>query len=467
MFTNKSGNINEARQARASLTTQIEAIVMTAGDENRGLTDFDQKQLVSLRSEASMLDSTIRTMENDPNRSLARIVRDNPHALLGAGGAAPGAGFAGLDPTSPLAEAGARNPEYAQALHSFILSGGKAHGAELLAGADGNGGYVLPGSGAYTRQRGANGSFLKTVAATYEGSLGSSNGAGGYAISVPTSDLIVPLALPDLGIFDAAQVIPTSNDLKVPQQASFGTSALKTESTGTVATFGGTDPALSQITLASFMAGALRVASWELLQDVPTFQSFIVDDLIKGQRILEGSLLATGTGVNQPQGVFGNVGTGTGSPYALTGAVTDGMVILESLFDVVSTLKAMYQPNASWIMSRTTALAIRKAQLQTNAFYQICTEDADGTLRILGRPVYFDQNAPSLPSSTNAGVQSILFGDFKTGYIIGVRGGAGINVKILDQPYAASGQLGLLAYRRLDGRVRRSEAIQGVTFSHS
>jgi hypothetical protein len=103
----------------------------------------------------------------------------------------------GLIRPSPLAEAGARNPEYAQALHSFILSGGKAHGAELLAGADGNGGYVLPGSGAYTRQRGANGSFLKTVAATYEGSLGSSNGAGGYAISVPTSDLIVPLALPD------------------------------------------------------------------------------------------------------------------------------------------------------------------------------------------------------------------------------------------------------------------------------
>jgi hypothetical protein len=330
MFTNTSGNIYEAKQSRASITTRIEDIVMAAGEEGRALSDRDQKDLVSLRSEASMLDSKIRTMENDPNRSLARIVRDNPHALVGMGGA-PGAGFAGLDPISPLAEAGARNPEYAQALHSFILSGGKAHGSELLAGADGNGGYVLPGSGAYTRQRGANGSFLKTVAATYEGSLGSSNGAGGYAISVPTSDLIVPLALPDLGIFDAAQVIPTSNDLKVPQQASFGTSALKTKSTGTVATFGGTDPALSQITLASFMAGALRVASWELLQDVPTFQSFIVDDLIKGQRILEGSLLATGTGVNQPQGVFGNVGTGTGSPYALTGAVTDGMVILESL----------------------------------------------------------------------------------------------------------------------------------------
>jgi HK97 family phage major capsid protein len=51
--------------------------------------------------------------------------------------------------------------------------------------------------------------------------------------------------------------------------------------------------------------------------------------------------------------------------------------------------------------------------------------------------------------------------------LIGVRGGAGINVKILDQPYAANGQLGILAYRRIDSRVRRSEAIQAIKFSHS
>jgi HK97 family phage major capsid protein len=85
----------------------------------------------------------------------------------------------------------------------------------------------------------------------------------------------------------------------------------------------------------------------------------------------------------------------------------------------------------------------------------------------LGRPVFYDVNAPALPSATNAGVIPILFGDFKQGYIIGVRGGAGINVKVLDQPWAAQGQLGLLAYRRLDARVRVSEAIQAIKISHS
>lgn len=355
--------------------------------------------------------------------------------------------------------------EYTDALHAFIKSGGKAHTSELLqSGSDGAGGYFLPGSDRYTRQRRANGSY----AALYEGTEGGSDAAGGYSISIPTVDQIVPLGMPDLGIFDASMVIPTATDIKIPVQAAFGESAVKAESTGTLATFGGSDPTLSQVALTSFMVGALRLLSWELVQDAPTFQGFAVRDLINGQRILEGSLLATGTGSGQPLGVFGNTGTGTGSAYELTGtAATDNQLLLSSLFDVVATLKGIYQPNASWIMSRATGLAIRRAQMASNLYFQVVTNDPDGTERILGRPVYYDVNAPALPTATNAGVIPILFGNFKEGYVIGVRGGAGINVKVLDQPFAADGQLGILAYRRLDGRIRRSEAIQAVTFSHS
>jgi HK97 family phage major capsid protein len=225
---------------------------------------------------------------------------------------------------------------------------------------------------------------------------------------------------------------------------------------------------LGQIALTAFMAGALRMASFELLQDVRTFQSFLVEDLIRGQRILEGSLLATGTGSGQPLGVFGNTGTGTGSAYELTGtASSDGLLLLQSLFDVTATLKAQYQPGAVWIMSRATGLAIRRAQMQSNLYIPVATTDPDGTERILGKPVFYDVNAPALPTATSAGVVPILYGDFKQGYIVGVRGGAGISVKILDQPWASQGQLGILAYRRLDGRVRRSEAIQQIEISHS
>jgi HK97 family phage major capsid protein len=64
-----------------------------------------------------------------------------------------------------------------------------------------------------------------------------------------------------------------------------------------------------------------------------------------------------------------------------------------------------------------------------------------------------------------AGATPILFGDFKVGYVVGDRGGSGINVKVLDQPKATEGLIVLLCYRRVDGRVRRSEAIQAITLA--
>lgn len=444
-----SFKLHELKQQHKAALDKAESVITTAENAGRSsLTLAENDNMNAALAEATNLSEQIKRIE--ANNTLR----------LGPDGSVVGGD---TEKVNPLRLAQTRNPEYGRALHSFLATGGKAHGPELTIGADAAGGYFVPGSDAYTRQRFANGKF----ATSYEGTMGGSDSAGGYAISVPTAAQIVPLALPDMGVFDASTVITTTTDVKIPQQASFGTSAIKAESTGTLATFGGSDPTLGQITLTAFMAGALRWASWELLQDAEVFQQFIVDDLLKGQRILEGQLLATGTGSTQPLGVFGNTGTGTGSPYELVDSSADGQTLLNALFDVTSTLKGSYQANASWIMSRATGLAIRRAQMQANLFVPVSTIDADGTERILGKPVFYDVNAPALPTATSAGVLPILYGDFKQGYIIGVRGGAGVNVKILDQPQAAQGLLGILVYRRIDARVRRSEAIQSITVSHS
>jgi HK97 family phage major capsid protein len=455
-------NLLELKQNWGAMEARKRALLATAEGEGRHLSETERLEYTTLFTQASDLEQRVRNRES---QSTIRSVFPSGKPGMGFDGAP--SGF--MASYSPALSAGTRLPEYAGALHSFILSGGKTASADLAVGADGQGGFVIPGSESFTRQRGPNGSYTgpRANAAMYEGTQGSSTTAGGDAVNVPTIQLITPLGLPDLGIFDASMVIPTATDVKIPSQASFGTSALKAESTGTIATFGGQDPSLGQTLVSAFMVGAARIVSWELMQDVPMWQQFVIDDLLNGQRILEGQLLATGTGTNQPLGVFGNTGTGTGTAYELTGAATDGLVLLNSLFDVTSTLKARYQPNASWVMSRATGLAIKKAQMQTNLFAPVATTDADGTERILGRPVFYDANAPSLPTATSAGVTPILFGDFRQGNIIGVRGGAGINIKILDQPLALQGQVAVLAYRRLDSRIRQAEAIQGIKISHS
>ncbi|HEV2134686.1 MAG TPA: phage major capsid protein [Terracidiphilus sp.] len=454
--------LQEIKQAQKAELTAAEGVIATAEQARRGMTaDEDEKytkhmdkykELTALARNRESLNTVHKFFGKDGTPFTATVNAES--------------GFSQFE--APIKGAFAASPENSGALLSYLRSGGKTISADLEAGADGIGGFRLPGADAFTRQRLANGSMRGMQASQYEGTDGAGN-AGAF-INIPTVQQVVPLAMPDLGIFDAAMVIPTSTDLKIPRQTAFGTSTLKAESTGTIATFGGNDATNEQFELRSWMAGALRLCSWELLQDVPVFQSFIAEDLIRSQRILEGQLFATGSGSgsSQPQGVFGNVGTGTGTAYQLTGtAATDAVTLINSLYDVVASLKAAYQPNASWVMARATALAIRKAQSQANLFNPVVTVDPDGTTRILGRPVFFDTNAPALPSATNAGVYPILYGDFNAGYLIGIRGGSGINIKLLDQPWANQGQLGILAYRRVDGVVRRSEAIQAIKVSHS
>lgn len=153
--------------------------------------------------------------------------------------------------------------------------------------------------------------------------------------------------------------------------------------------------------------------------------------------------------------MIGNTGTG------VTGVVADSngnLLPISATYDVMGTLNAAYFPNASWLMARATGVELKKAQTQANLFQPVFTRE-NGQDYLHGFPVVYSSKMPAIA----AGATPVLFGDFKAGYVIGDRGGSGINVKILDQPKASEGQVQLLAYRRTDGRVRRSEAIQAIT----
>jgi HK97 family phage major capsid protein len=337
--------------------------------------------------------------------------------------------------------------EYTEAFLAFVRSNGKHASSALSEGFDPLfGGFALP-------------SFGGMSAALYEGS----NSAGGYAVSVPTDPQIVPLALPDLGVRSVARILPTNNDIKIPTQASFSTAAIKAESGGSTNTFTESNPTLGQFTLSAFMIGLSHPVSWELLQDVNLFQQFGISDLLAAIAIKEDGYFVTGTGTGQPQGLVGNVGTGTGSAYAVEDT---GAYLLDATDEVQSTLRGSYFGNAGWLMNRATGVAVKKAQRQANLFAPVWTRE-NGRDYLHGFPVTYSQNMPNIPTATTAGVTPMLFGSFPDGYVIGDRGGSGTFVKILDQPLALNGQTVLLAYKRVDGRVRSAEAIQGISISHS
>lgn len=293
----------------------------------------------------------------------------------------------------------------------------------------------------------------KLNAALYEGS----NPAGGFIVPVVVEGQVVPLAPTDMGVRAIASVIPTSMDIKIPRATTISTAAGKAEGTGSGANlFQESEPVLDQFTLSAFMAGILHQISWELAQDVPSFQQFALGDMLLAQQLYEENLYVNGTGTGQAQGLVGN--TGAGVTGVVAGSDNYASELLAATFDVQSTLKTAYHQNAGWLMSRATATVIKKQQSQSNLFTPVWTRE-NGKDYLHGYPVTFSTAMPAIA----AGNTPVLFGDFKQGYVIGDRGGSGINVKILDQPKATEGILMLLAYRRTDGRVRRSEAIQAIT----
>lgn len=413
----------ELKKQREEALAKSDAILKAAEANNRPFTEAETVIMAETVKEVEALNPQIASIEkHNTLRAIAprgQIIPAGPAAtghtpsVFSAGYASYGARVMGKATGHAAAEFSATKftAEYANAFFAFIASLGRPS-AEISA-------------------------------ALYEGS----SSAGGYAVPIVVDDQIVPLAPQEMAVRRIAQVIPTTTDIKFPSKLAFGTAAINAE----LGTFGGTAPTLEQFTLSAFMAGVLNALSWELAQDVPAFQSFLVQDMILAQQMFEENLYVNGSGSGQAQGLIGNVGAGV----TLDPDANGNVVGINGTLDLIGTLNAAYHANASWLMNRTTSIIIRKAQVEANLFFPAWTSSGKQDF-LHGYPVEYSAYVPTAAR----GAAPLLFGDFKQGYLIGDRGGAGINVKVLDQPLASQGQLQLLTYRRTDGRVRRSEAIQ-------
>jgi HK97 family phage major capsid protein len=429
--------IQDLAEQRLSALEEMKAIQVNAS--HRALTQDEDVKMTALRYEAQGIEADIKAAQAKAGTLFHALGGNFSQLVTGGSGAPAKRGQTQM------------STEYTESFLAFLRSGGKQTASALSEGFDPMfGGFALP-------------AMPGMSSALYGGSGGSSTTAGGYAVSVVTDNLIVPLGMVDLGVRSIAKAIPTATDIKIPSQSTFGTAGWKLESGAASNLFTESDPALGQFTLSAFMTGLTNTVSWELLQDVALFQEFSVRDLINAVDINEDNAFVNGTGTNQPLGLIGNTATGTGAPYLVE---PTGVYLLNAVDDVLGTLKGSYFPNASFLMSRATSVAIRKAQRQANLFAPVFTRE-NGRDLLHGFPVSYSSNMPALPTATTAGVVPMLFGSFQDGYVIGDRGGAGTFVKILDQPLATAGQTVLLAYKRVDGRVRRSEAIQAITVSHS
>jgi HK97 family phage major capsid protein len=284
---------------------------------------------------------------------------------------------------------------------------------------------------------------------------GVSSGAG-FAVPIVVDQKVVPLAPQDSAIRKLATVIETTSDIRVAGVASRGTAAAKAETSAfTIAA-----PGLAGFTLSAFAAGIEVPISIELAQDAPWFTKVTLADAVSAFLEYEEVNYVTGSGNGQAQGLIGNVGAGVTTEPDGNG----NLVSIDATWQLLASLKGTYAKKASWLMTRQTALGIRRAQVGTNLFEHVF-HCQDGVDLLHGKPVEYSSAMPTAAR----GACPVLFGDFASGYILGDRGGSALLMKKLDQTalMASNGELVLLFYRRSDGRVRVAESIQQLTIAAS
>ena len=167
--------------------------------------------------------------------------------------------------------------------------------------------------------------------------------------------------------------------------------------------------------------------------------------------------IATGAGTTQPVGVAdAAVGFGVGVTGA-TGNTTT--VTYDSLVDLEHSVDPAYRGSAQYAMNDLTLAAIRKLKDSQNRPLWVPSVAGGVPSTINGRPYTIDNKLPA-PA---ANAKSILFGDFKTGYI--ARRVSGAQVLRLSERYADYLQVGFFGFARWDGVIQDAAAVKA--YKHS
>jgi HK97 family phage major capsid protein len=237
-----------------------------------------------------------------------------------------------------------------------------------------------------------------------------------------------------------------SGQVHVPTVATNATAVLTAEE----AAFTQSEPTFGEVVFDSYKYGVIMKVSDELLNDsIFDIAEFMAAQAGKAIATVTGTAFATGTGSGQPNGLFTAATTGVNAASA-TAVTTD------ELIDLYHSVIDPYRSRASWLMKDATLKAIRKLKDTTNQYLWQPGLQAGAPDLLLGRPVFVDPNAPAMTT----GLDSILFGDISAYW---VREVGSVDVKRLEELYAANGQVGFRVSQRFDGDLVDTAAVRVLT----
>lgn len=397
--------------------------VMAAFEAFKGANDARLAELEKKASADTLLEEKVARIDAAVGSAQARLDRalsETRRPQLGDG-VAPSGGFAA---TSPM------KGEQTKSAFAAYMSGGSTVGLELKAGLSSgpsSGGYVVPPETERAIERRLMaGSPMREIATVR------TVGSGVFRKPVSTAGV------------EAGWVAET---------------AARPE----------TDPAtLALLEFPSADLYACPAATQSLLDDalidLDEWLAAEVEDAFSAQ---ETEAFVNGDGTNKPRGFldydlvedgdqeWGEIG------YVASGAAGAFPVSnpTDRLIDLIYAPRALYRPNARFVMNRRTVGTVRKFKDgDGNYIWQPAQRPGD-TASLLGYPVTEIETMPDI----GADAAAIAFGDFQRGYLIVDRAG----VRVLRDPYSAKPYVLFYTTKRVGGGVQNFDALKVMKFSVS
>src|SRR6185312_9102999 len=279
---------------------------------------------------------------------------------------------------------------------------------------------------------------------------------GGYFVlpEILQDELIrnIVLISPIRGI--ARAMTTSANNVKIPVLTS-QTAAAWISETGTRSA--STDPKFGMKDIQTHEMYALMLLSRQLLED--SFFNLEAELSYEfGQQFAktEGTAFVSGTGIGQPLGFLNDPAITAGTNTFTT--ASSGTLVADDMIGAVHNFKAFayYMQNARWVFNLKTLGVIRKFKDSQNRYLW------EPGLSLADPPMILNMQytiAPDMPDIATS-AYALAFGDFNRGYRIVDR--AQIAVQRLDELYATTAQIGVLAYKRVGGQTVLSEALYAI-----
>lgn len=187
------------------------------------------------------------------------------------------------------------------------------------------------------------------------------------------------------------------------------------------------------------------LVSKTLIRNAPNTEGIVRDEFTFMFGALQETAYMTGTGANQPLGVFTASADGISTSRDVSTGNTDTEIKFDGLFEAKYAIKEQYQPRLEWIFHRDGVKKIAKLKDSNGQYIWQPSVVADQPDRLLARPVRMSEYAPS---TFTTGQYVGIIGDFNNYWICD---SLAMEIQVLMELYARTNQIDYMARIETDG----------------